>query len=192
MSFKAPIFVVSGASGSGKTTICREMARRYDWYYSISHTTRQRRAHETDGRDYYFVDVTTFQNMIAQNDFLEWAQVYDNYYGTSRRIIEDRLRAGQGVILDVDTQGAANIRKALPQCALVFIDTVDLHELEGRLRQRHTDSDQEIAKRMSCAWGEIAKKDQYDDVVINDTLDGAIARFDEIIFKHAGLKPMIS
>lgn len=189
MHFNAPIFVVSGASGSGKTTICREMARRFGWYYSISHTTRQKREHEKNGQDYYFVDTTTFEAMIGHGDFLEWARVYDNYYGTSKRVLEEKLASGQGVILDVDTQGAASIKAVWPESILVFIDTVDLKQLEARLRARQTDHEAEIKKRMACAEGEIARKHQYDYIIINDDLDRSIARFLELIRDRTGLVP---
>src|SRR3989338_4559278 len=107
----SPIFVISGASGSGKTTVCRKMAEEFGLYYSVSHTTREKRPQEVHGRDYYFVSLTTFEDMIKGHKFVEWAKVYNNYYGTSKTVIEDHLHLGQGVILDLDTQGASNIKK---------------------------------------------------------------------------------
>lgn len=176
-----PIIVVSGASGSGKTTLCHEIASAFDFYYSISHTTRPQREQEVDGRDYFFVDLARFQQMIQAGDFLEWARVYDNFYGTSRLILEGKLAKGQGVILDVDTQGAANIKKAVPGAFLVFIDTPDLNELNKRLQDRRTDSSAEIQKRMASAEREIAHKAEYSRVIVNDKLDRALLEFKQIV-----------
>lgn len=178
---KAMVFVVSGASGSGKTTLCRKIAQKYGMYYSISHTTRPKRPHEQDEKDYFFVTVQEFKNMITEGIFLEWAEVYGNYYGTSRLKIEESLKQQKSVILDVDTQGASSIKKMLPQAVLVFIDVPSLEVLRQRLNDRSTDSEQEINKRVLYAKNEIAKKDQYDYIIINDDLEHAEAKFDKII-----------
>lgn len=183
VSQTAPLFVVSGASGSGKTTICRRLANEYDWYYSISFTTRPKRPHEVHGRDYFFVTREEFEKMIATGDFLEWAEVYNNLYGTSRRLIEDSLSKGQGVILDVDTQGAGHLKSLLPQAVTVFIDTPSEADLEIRLKARATDAADEIARRVAHAKKETAKKGQYDCVIMNDDLGRAVAEFKDLIMQ---------
>jgi len=176
-----PFIVVSGASGSGKTTICRKIAEDLGLYYSVSHTTRQKRPSEKNGVDYYFVTVPEFMAMVESDDFFEWAKVYDNCYGTSKKIIQQKLRDGQGVILDLDTQGAAQIKKIFPESILIFIDTPSLSDLQKRLSDRATDSSQEIAKRVAYAKNEIAQKNNYDHVVLNDDLSGALNQVHRII-----------
>lgn len=180
-SHKVPFFVISGPSGSGKTSICRKIAKEYNWYYSVSHTTRAQKDSEINGRDYFFVTENDFLKLKDQGEFLEWALVYDNYYGTSKKIIEDKLLAGQGVILDVDTQGAANIKKIIPQAILVFIKTVDVKELKKRLVVRDRDSSQEIDKRIEWAEHEINHIGQYKYVVVNDDLERAVTEIKNII-----------
>lgn len=178
-----PFIVVSGASGSGKTTLCRKIAENLGLYYSVSHTTRPKRPSEVHTRDYYFVSVDEFMNMVNAGDFFEWARVYDNYYGTSRRIIEQHLKNGQGVILDLDTQGASQIKVLFPESVLIFVDTPTLEDLHKRLNDRATDSPEEIAKRISHAENEVAKKLHYDHVVINDELPKALDRVQKIVEK---------
>ena len=180
-SSDAPFYVVSGPSGSGKTSVCHAIANEYNWYYSVSHTTRTMREGEENGKDYYFVSVDEFKQMIEKGDLLEWAKVYDNYYGTSKKHIEERLQQGQGVILDLDTQGADQIKKLMPRAILVFIKTPDLDELRERLRNRGQDDEAEISKRMSNAENEMSHIDEYDHVILNDELDRAVNRFKEII-----------
>lgn len=178
---KSPLIVVSGASGSGKTSICRRIAQEFGLYYSVSHTTRPKRDKEAEGQDYFFVTREEFQDLIAKGGFLEWAQVYDNFYGTSKKIITDKLHARQGVILDVDTQGAASIKKLFPEAALIFLNTPSLEELTDRLQKRGRDSDAEIKKRVAYAGNENAKMGQYDHVVMNDDFDRALDEVKGII-----------
>jgi guanylate kinase len=181
---KAPLYVISGASGSGKTTICRRIAKTQKWYYSVSHTTRPKRDNEKEGRDYYFVTRFDFLKMIDASDFLEWAEVYGHLYGTSKKIIEDKLSEGQGVILDVDTQGASAIKNIFPQAVLIFVDTRDIGELETRLKNRATDSAPEIKRRVEYAEHEIGQKSKYDHVILNDDLDQALERVESIIINQ--------
>ena len=176
-----PFIVVSGASGSGKTTICRKIAENLGLYYSVSHTTRAKRPSEAHSVDYYFVSVPDFMGMIDSGDFFEWAKVYDNFYGTSKKIIQEKLAQGQGVILDLDTQGATQIKALFPESVLIFVDTPSLEDLQKRLHVRATDSAQEIAKRISHAENEIAKKGHYDFVVLNDQLPKALASVQKIV-----------
>lgn len=181
MKFTAPFYVVSGPSGSGKTTICRRIADEFGWYYSVSHTTRALREGEKEGVDYFFVNAAKFQDMIQKGEFLEWARVYDNYYGTSRQNIEERLKCGQGVILDVDTQGAAQIKKLMLKAILVFIKTVELDDLKARLKTRGQDDDGEIAKRMKNAQSELSHIGEYDHVIVNDDIKNSVQKFKLII-----------
>lgn len=176
-----PLVVVSGASGSGKTSICRKVAKAFGLYYSVSHTTRQRRDKEENGVDYFFVNAEEFQTLVSSGEFLEWARVYDNCYGTSKKIIEEKLKGGIGVILDVDTQGAANIKKLFPQAVSIFLNTPTLQDLENRLKKRGRDSVEEIDKRVAYAAGENAKMGQYDYVVLNDDFDRAIGEVSDIV-----------
>lgn len=179
-----PLFVVSGASGSGKTSICRKIAAEFGLYYSVSHTTRPKRAKESQGKDYFFVTAEEFQKLIKAGEFLEWAQVYDNYYGTSKRIIEEKLAKGCGVILDVDTQGAASIKGLFPEAVLIFLNTPSLKDLQDRLTHRGRDSDDEIKKRVAYAENENAKMSQYDYVVLNDDFDRAVGEVKGIVAKQ--------
>lgn len=180
---KTPLYVISGASGSGKTTICRRIAETHQWYYSVSHTTRPKRDTERQGRDYYFVTRSDFLKMVEAGDFLEWAEVYGNLYGTSQKMIEDRLANGQGVILDVDTQGAAAIKKNFSQAILIFINARTIDELEMRLKTRATDSTEEIKRRVEYAEHEIGQKSKYDYVILNDNLAEALEEVESIITK---------
>ena len=187
MSFsdsKKPVFVVSGASGSGKTTICRIMSNEFGLYYSVSHTTRPKRHREVNERDYYFVEKSEFESMIEADEFYEWAKVYDNYYGTSKSVIDQQHANGRGVILDLDTQGAALIKDAFPDAVLVFLKTPDLKDLQDRLTKRGRDSNDEIKKRVAYAENEISKINQYDYVIMNDDLDDAVKVAREIVQKH--------
>jgi len=180
-SKSTPLIVISGPSGSGKTTICRRIAQDFGLFFSISHTTRPQRENEIQNKDYFFVSQDEFLKMKDRGDLLEWAQVYDNYYGTSKKQIEDHLHQGDGVIFDVDTQGATNIKKFMPQSLLIFIKTPSIDILKERLRLRGRDSDQEISKRVKNAQSEMAHIDEYDHVVVNDKLDKAIEDVKNII-----------
>ncbi|MCP5464391.1 MAG: guanylate kinase [Deltaproteobacteria bacterium] len=178
------LFVVSGPSGSGKTTICRRIADQFNWYYSVSHTTRPIRPGEHNGRDYFFVNEAEFKDMVAEDAFFEWARVYDNFYGTAKEPVMDHLQKGQSVILDLDTQGAALVKKLKPEAVLVFINTPSVDELETRLKSRGQNSEDEIKKRVQGAQNELSHIDEYDHVILNDDLDSAIAKLQDIINEH--------
>lgn len=177
------LYVISGPSGSGKTTICRNIAGERGWYYSVSHTTRSKRENETHGKDYFFVSRKCFEVMKRHDEFLEWAKVYDHLYGTSKKMIQEKLHNGQSVILDLDTQGAANIKKAFPKSVLIFIETPDFFALKQRLNKRGSDSVKEIEKRLKQAEAEIKEKNRYDFIVVNDDLDEAVIQINRIIDK---------
>ncbi|MCZ7626533.1 MAG: guanylate kinase [Candidatus Methylomirabilis sp.] len=149
--------VVSAPSGAGKTSLCREAARRVSrLVHSVSYTTRAPRPDEQDGRDYHFVDEPTFRRMIEAGEFAEWACVHNHLYGTSRSLLEKQFAEGLDVILDIDTQGAAKLRQDYPTGVFVFVVPPAMDLLETRLRQRRTDSEDEIRRRLAMAREEAA------------------------------------
>ena len=149
--------------------------------FSISYTTRQQRPTEVDGRDYYFVSREEFQRMIDAGAFLEHAQVFDNYYATPRQQVEESLARGQDLILEIDWQGAAQVRKALPECTSIFILPPSRAALEERLRNRATDSDEVIARRLRDAVADMTHWREFDYVIVNDAFDHALADLKAII-----------
>ena len=153
---RGTLFVVSAPSGAGKTTLCREVRARVPGLaYSISVTTRAPRPGEIDGTDFAFVTDADFQALLARDEFAEWAAVHGNFYGTRARPLEDALARGEDVLLDIDTQGAAKLRTRYPEAVLVFIVAPSLAELEQRLRERRSDAEEEIARRLRRAREEI-------------------------------------
>lgn len=169
------LFIVSAPSGAGKTSLVRAMMERLGKVaFSVSHTTRAMRPGEQDGRDYHFVDIPTFEAMIAAGAFLEHARVFDNYYGTARASVEAQLAAGEDVFLDIDWQGARQIRAAWPEAAGIFILPPSRAALESRLRGRGQDSDEIIARRMQGAVSESAHYGEYDYLIINDDFPSAL------------------
>jgi guanylate kinase len=179
---KGRIFVISGPSGAGKSTLIRGLRERVtDIGYSVSHTTRPPRAGERDGSDYFFVDKEKFREMISDNAFVEWAQVYDDYYGTSYGTLTDKLNAGQDIILDIDIQGAKNIKEKITDCILIFILPPSKEILERRLRERATDSAEALNKRIALAATELINCRWYDYLIINDDLEKATKALESII-----------
>ncbi|HOE66171.1 MAG TPA: guanylate kinase [Candidatus Hydrogenedentes bacterium] len=175
-------FVVSAPSGAGKHTVLRQaLARDSKLRYSVSATTRSPRAGEENGREYFFLDRAEFEKRAASGEFVEWAEVHGNLYGTLRRTIEDILAAGEDVVLEIDVQGMRKLRTAGLAFVSVFIAPPSMEELERRLRDRQTDSEAQIALRLRNARDEIAAKDEYDYCVVNDEIDRAVAEFEHII-----------
>jgi guanylate kinase len=164
------LFIISGASGTGKTTLSRALENDLGLHFSISATTRSKRAGEEDGRDYRFLSLDNFKRMIREGEFLEWAVVHGNYYGTPRDPIEAKLREGESVLLDLDTQGALKLKKDRKDAILIFIRPPSLEALRERLENRGTDSEEVMEKRIKKAAEEIAQSDQYDHVLINEDL----------------------
>ena len=167
------LFILSAPSGTGKTTLIQSlMAGGLNGFgglaFSVSHTTRKPRPGEMDGKDYHFVDQATFQSMIAADAFLEWAQVHDNYYGTSRDEVFPRLEKGIDVVLDIDVQGAERVLARYPQAYGIFIMPPSYEDLESRLRHRGKDDAQAIARRLAVSLWEIRRYDRYHYVIIND------------------------
>ena len=182
MEVGARLFVVSAPSGAGKSTLTRKVIEHCkDVELSISCTTRPPRGDEKNGVDYYFLSVAEFFHREAAGEFLEWAQVHGNYYGTGIREVEKRVEAGFKVIFDIDVQGAAKIRAQYPNATLIFIAPPSRKELERRLRERKTDDPVEIAKRLRNAGGELLQARHYDHFIINDDVEKAAAELTAIL-----------
>ncbi|HLP30951.1 MAG TPA: guanylate kinase [Geothrix sp.] len=182
---RGTLFIISAPSGAGKTSLVKALiASNENLVVSTSHTTRKMRPGEENGRDYHFTDVPSFQAMVAENAFLEHAKVFDNYYGTSRAGVTERLNTGVDVILEIDWQGARQVRAALPEARSIFILPPSRGELEVRLRGRGQDSDEIIARRMRDAVTEMEHYGEYDYLVINDRFDVALQELQAILLTH--------
>lgn len=185
-SRRGRLFVITAPSGAGKTTLVKALvAARPDMRFSISYTTRKQRTGEIDARDYYFVDRPTFESMRDAGAFLEHADVFGNYYGTAREQVNALLGEGRDVILEIDWQGARQVRDNMPECRSIFILPPSLEELERRLRGRGTDTDEVIARRLGEAIGDIGHWAEFDEAVVNDDLDAAAQRLVEIVEDRA-------
>jgi guanylate kinase len=179
---RGTLFVVSAPSGAGKTTLCRETRLRVpELAYSVSTTTRPPRPGEQDGVDFWFVSPEEFDRLRRQGEFAEWAEVHGNLYGTRASTLEAALSRGQDVLLDIDTQGAAQLRRRYPEAVLVFIVAPSLRELEQRLRERASDAEAEIARRLARARQEIALWRTYDYLVVNRDVKEAVDQLTAII-----------
>lgn len=176
------LYTISAPSGAGKTSLVRALLERESGLaLSVSHTTRPRRAGERDGTDYYFVDDTTFDEMVAEDAFLEHARVFDNRYGTSRRVVEGMLAEGRDVILEIDWQGAHQVRASVPGATSIFILPPSREALVERLQGRGLDSDEVIARRMAAAIDEMSHYDECDYLIVNDAFDEALADLRAIV-----------
>ncbi len=170
------LFILSGPSGSGKTTLKEALLQRFpDVVYSVSHTTRKPRGSEQNGRDYWFVSERAFKEGIEAGDWVEWARVHGHYYGTRAAFIQEALRQGRDVLLDIDVQGVRQIRKRFPACIPVFILPPSLEVLSKRLEERGTESEASRKKRLDDARREITQLELYRHVVINDRLEEAVS-----------------
>ena len=179
---RGTLFVVSAPSGAGKTTLCREIRLRLpDLAYSVSVTTRAPRQGEIDGVDFRFVTEPEFREMLARGEFAEWATVHGHLYGTRARALDEARGAGRDVLLDIDTQGAAQLRARYPEAVLVFIVAPSLQELEQRLRERRSDNEREIARRLARAREEIALWRRYDYLVVNRDVKEAMEQLASIV-----------
>lgn len=176
------LYVITAPSGAGKTTLVKRLIeQRPDLRFSISYTTRTRRAGEEHGRDYFFLSESQFAAMLKAGEFLEHASVFGNSYGTGRDQVRGLLQAGQDVLLEIDWQGARQVRANMPECVTVFILPPSRAELERRLRGRQTDSEAVIARRLGEAEGDMAHWREFDYVVINDDLDAAVAELCSVL-----------
>lgn len=175
MSRKGILYIISAPSGAGKTSICsRIMDLAPNLRQSISFTTRPMRAGEQDGVDYHFVSQLVFDQMVCDNAFIEWARVHDNCYGTARRTVDEALQAGCDVLLDIDIQGAAQLRRQGLEAVFIFILPPSMAELRSRLVGRNTDAPEVVERRIGNAVTEIAEAPKFDYLVVNDDLERAI------------------
>lgn len=168
------IFVISAPSGAGKSTLTAKILKEFPQLsYSVSHTTRSPRKGEQDGRDYFFITTIEFEERIRANQWLEWARVHDHYYGTSLDFVMSQIQSGSNLLLEIDVQGARQVKKAYQDAVTLFIMPPSLAVLEQRLRHRGTDSEAVIQRRMKNAEKEIAQKDFYQYCIVNDDLNQA-------------------
>ena len=179
---KARLFVIAAPSGAGKTTIVGKLvARNPELRFSISYTTRERRKTEVDGADYLFVDVSEFERLRKNDELLEYAEVFDNWYATSRSQVEQHLAQGHSVILEIDWQGARQVRKSMPECVTIFVMPPSVQELERRLRDRRTDEADVIERRLRDARSDMSHWDEFHYIIINDDLEKAVADLNDVI-----------
>ena len=174
--------IISAPSGTGKTTIIKKMLSDSDLYsFSISTTTRKIRDGEVDGKNYYFVDVDAFNKMIQNSEFIEWANVHGNLYGTQKKEVSRIIEEGKVPIFDVDVQGSQHLREILPHGIFVFLLPPSMEELERRLRLRYTDTEEQIRIRLKNAIEEISSKEMFDFILINENVDEVTKKIDDIV-----------
>lgn len=179
---KGRLYIISAPSGAGKSTLCSMLINKYPAVrYSISYTTRAPRGNEQNGKEYFFINKAEFENMAANNDFLEWAEVHGNYYGTSKKQIDDALKQGIDIFLDIDPQGAMQLKEKLNgNATFIFIAAPSLQELKSRLEKRGTDKAENIALRLENAKKEVEYFDKYDYLIINDASDDAFKKLETV------------
>lgn len=179
---KGLLIVVSGPSGAGKDTICQKLIKENsNIWMSVSMTTRKPRPLEKDGVDYFFVSSEEFENKINDNTFLEYASYNDNYYGTPKDKVEEKLKEGKDVILVIDINGAINIKKIIPSALFIFIMPPDMETLKNRLIGRKTESKDKVVKRFITAYNEVNNYKKYNYVVVNDKVEDAVNKVKSII-----------
>ena len=174
--------MISGASGTGKGTVCKKLLDESpEMFYSISATTRQPRKGEVDGREYFFITVEQFQSWLAEEKFLEHAEVFGNFYGTPAHKIEERLNSGVDVLLEIDVQGALKVMKKCPDGVYIFLLPPSLDELYNRIKNRGTESPEGLQRRLKSSTNEIAIGKNYQYVVVNDSVDAAVEKIKSIL-----------
>ncbi len=179
------VYIISAPSGSGKSTLVNELLKLVpNLDFSISYTTRNLRGSEQNGKQYHFVSREEFEQMIRDGEFLEHAEFDGNYYGTARRFLQETGRKGHDLLLDIDVQGAAQIKKKLPEAVTIFVLPPDRKTLEWRLRKRSEDAEAVIARRLAAATREIENYDKYDYILINDDLEESIDRLEAIVLSE--------
>lgn len=185
---KGFLIVISGFSGAGKGTVVKKLVEKYGYSLSISATTRAPREGEENGREYYFKTEAEFQNLIDYNGFIEWAQYVDNYYGTPRKFVEKEMAEGRDVILEIEVQGAMNVKQQYPDSIHIFVSAPDAESLKSRLVERGTESEAVIAKRLKRASEEADDMKEYDYIVINDDIEECVDTIHSIIVSNKCLK----
>jgi len=181
---KGKIIIVSAPSGSGKTTIVRQvLANTPEVTFSVSATTRKPRNVEVHGKDYFFISKEEFENGIKEGAFAEWERLYDYYYGTYKKFISDTISSGKSILLEIDVKGALNIKSQYPDAISVFIMPPDLETLKQRLKNRKTENEEDLKKRIDLAEHEINEKDNFDFVIVNAELDTAVKEVHDLILK---------
>lgn len=179
---KKKLFVISGSSGVGKGTVIEGFLKRNpNFSLSISYTTREKREGEVDGVNYFYVSKEEFLQGVKNDEFLEWAEFSENYYGTKKSFIEKCLKKNKDLILEIETQGAFQVKEKMPEAVLIFIMPPSYEHLESRLRNRKTESEEAISKRLDFVKLEIENSDKYDYKIVNDKLDDAIIELEKII-----------
>lgn len=178
---KGLLIVISGPSGVGKGTVCKELVKYFNAWYSVSVTTREKRDGEIEGKDYFFVTKQEFEEKIKDNDFLEYATYNNNYYGTLKSKINEKLDNNIDVFAEIEVKGARNIKNIYEDSVLIYILPPSLKELEERLRNRHTEDEETIKNRMNITKEELKQLDIYDYAVINDDLESTIEKIKNII-----------
>ena len=188
---KGKLFIISAPSGAGKTSLVKALLQRMpNVVVSVSHTTRAMRPGEVDGKDYYFISTDVFKKMLNQDAFLESAQVFDNFYGTAQESVTKQLEKGMDVILEIDWQGAAQVRSRIAETVSVFILPPSKRELELRLQGRGQDSEATIAKRMNAAKDEISHFDEFDHLLLNDDFDTALQDLMRLLSSPQNYQPL--
>ena len=179
------LFVITGSSGTGKTTLLKEAFQVIpDVGFSVSATTRKPRAGEQNGVDYHFLSVDEFESLRDKNEFLEWAEVYGNYYGTPKAPVKKALQEGLSILLEIDVQGARQVREQMEDAVLVFVLPPSLDAIEKRLRSRSTDSEEIISRRVDEAMVQISACGEFDFVVVNDVLEEAHKVFQSVLISE--------
>lgn len=184
---KGNLFVISGPSGAGKGTLVALLSSSVpDAWVSVSATTRKPREGEQDGKDYFFLSREEFERLIAEDELLEWAEYSGNYYGTPLSNVLQKMEEGRQVILEIEVQGAKQIKEKIPQAKLIFIEPPSFDELERRLRHRNTETEASIKRRLETAKLELSAKEEYDIQLVNDNLEEAAAKLASYIEENAG------
>jgi guanylate kinase len=189
MKRKGLIFIISAPSGTGKTTVIKNFLKshRHDFVLSVSVTTRAPRKNEKDGEDYYFFSREKFKKYIKQGKFLEYAKVLDNYYGTLKSTVLNSIKKGLNVIMDIDVQGAAKIKRKISDCITIFLRPPSLNELKKRLFKRRTESVEEAKKRINLAKKELKEQEKYDYILTNKNINDVVETL-EAIYKYEKFK----
>ena len=181
MKQKGILIVISGPSGTGKGTICKALAQKKTYWIAVSATSRKPRAGEVDGLNYFFLTVEDFKNKILQNDFLEHAQVYGNYYGTPKSKVLSKLESGNDVILEIDIQGALKIKETFPEGIFIFVLPPSMEELKKRITERRSETAESLMTRFNSAYKELNYISKYNYAVVNTTVESAVSKIESII-----------